>query len=270
MNEIIINADDFGISKGVNEAIILMHSEGNLQSASIIINAKYTVEAVQMALKNPNLKVGLHFNLTTGKSVLHQLSIPLLVNKNGIFKNGFLKLLLISVIKRRQFLHEVEAELKAQIAFLKHYQISPSHIDGHRHIHYILGIFNVVKKIATTENIPRIRIINENLFSTLKLGKIPPISGLIKWFVLSFLGLINGVKKYSKDNKVPYFFSIIHSCKITNDLVKNLKIKNFQSIEIMLHPSIKKFDANEELEYEKGHLNSDFRTLEAHFIKPKL
>ena len=270
MTEIIINADDFGISKGVNEAIIKMHKEGNLQSASLMISGKYVLDAVEKAKQNPALKIGLHFNLTTGKSILHPISLPLLVDDNGFFKNGFVKLLSLSIFRRSQFLHEVEAEMKAQIEICRAYGLKLSHIDGHRHVHYIFGIFSIAENVAKKENISRIRVINENIFNTLKLLKFPPISGIIKWFILRFLGLLNGASKYAKENNSPYFFSIIHSCRITNNLMQKMNYSNISKLEIMLHPSLLKLDSAEQLDYEKQHLTSKFREKETNFIKPKI
>ena len=267
MTKILVNADDFGISKGVNEAVIEMHKEGNLDSASVMVTGKYFGDAIEKAKANKSLKVGLHFNLTTGKSVLHPISLPLLVNENGIFKNGFVKLLILSILHKKQFLSEVEAEMKAQIEFLKAFGVKPKHIDGHRHVHYIFGIFNIAAKLAEENKIERIRVINESLFGSLKLG-IPPISGVIKWFVLRMLGLFNGSRKIT----APYFFSIIYSCKIKNSLFKKLKIPSkYKEVEVMIHPSILRFEMEEaNIEYEKPHLTSDFRAIERNFIKPKI
>lgn len=267
MTKIIINADDFGLSKEINEAVVSMYKAGNLTSASIMVMADYVDDAIEKLPGNDGLKVGLHFNITVGHSVLSHASIPLLVNEDGIFKNGFLKLLLLSIFKRKQFLEEVETELKAQISLLKHYGVDIEHIDSHRHIHYIFGVFKIVKDVASKEKISRVRIINESLIHTLRLGHFPAISGVIKWFVLRLLGFLSGARN-TKD--APYFFSILHSCRVRNVLFQNFKLpERFDSIEIMLHPAIKSAtDAN--FVYEKNHLTSKFRQLESEFIKPRL
>lgn len=269
MVEIIINADDFGISKGVNEAIVEMFKAGNLTSASFMISGKYALDAVKKIEQNPALKVGLHFNLTTGKSILHHISLPLLTAKDGSFKNGFLKLLLLSIFKKREFLAEVEAELKAQISMANYYNIKFEHIDGHRHIHYIFGIFKLVQKVAKLEGINRVRVVNESLFDTIiATRKLPSASGLLKWGILRFLGLFNGAREVKN---VPYFFSILYSCRMNNSLFNNFKLKKgYNAIEVMLHPSITEFDVKDEVEYEKPHLLSKLRTEEFNFIKPKL
>lgn len=267
MTEVIINADDFGISSEVNAAVIKMYKNGNLNSASIIVAGKYAQDAINQALLSPGLKIGLHFNLTTGQSRSFFNSRNLLVNKNNFFKFGFIQLLLISIFKRIEFLKEVETELINQIRYIKEFGVVLSHIDGHRHIHYIPGILKIVRKIALEEKIPRIRIINESLFHTLFLGKLPSISGIIKWSVLKVLGLINGTYKI----KSPvYFFSIIHSCRVTNSLFKKFSLqKEYDSLEIMLHPSLNILNS-QDLDYEKNHLSSKYRIIESQFIKPNL
>ena len=265
MGKLIINADDFGISKGVNEAVVKMHKEGNLTSASLMVNLQHTLDAVKKAKELKTLSVGLHFNLTAGRSILHPISIPLLVNDKGVFKNSFIKLLILSIFKRKAFLSQVEGELKAQLEIMRTFNIYPSHIDSHRHIHYILGIFNLVHKVAEQNKISRVRVINESIIHTLKLGIFPPISGIIKWFVLKILSMFNGSKKLKSN----YFFSIIHSCRMSNEISKKFKLpKNFKGVEFMIHPSITKLDKPNILKYEKCHLTSHFREVELKFKTP--
>ena len=92
MNEkIIFNADDFGISKGVNAAIKKAYDEGILNSASLMVNQKYAADAVEMSKNMPDLMLGLHVNLTNEYPAAEAEKISLLVDKNGKFKNGFLK-----------------------------------------------------------------------------------------------------------------------------------------------------------------------------------
>ena len=68
MVEIIVNADDFGISKGVNYAVFKGGTFGILNSASLMVNQKYTEDAVRISKAVPQLKIGLHLNFTNGYS----------------------------------------------------------------------------------------------------------------------------------------------------------------------------------------------------------
>src|SRR5262245_33982288 len=82
---LIVNADDFGRSHSINEAVIRAHREGILTSASLMVNETSCSEAVSMAKQNPNLGVGLHLTLLMGHSALPQREIPGLVNERGEF-----------------------------------------------------------------------------------------------------------------------------------------------------------------------------------------
>ena len=99
----IFNADDFGISKGVNAAIVKAYKEGILNSASLMVNQKYTNEAVKLAKEMSNLEMGIHLNLTNEYPSVDSRKIPLLVDEQGKLKNGFVKLFLLSLIKPKEF-----------------------------------------------------------------------------------------------------------------------------------------------------------------------
>ena len=210
-----INADDLGISRGVNFAVEEMFGQNKLNSASIICGCDYFYEAIELAKRNPKLEIGLHFNLSTGLAVSDKKMIPLLVDKNGRFKNGFLNLLFLAIFKKTQLQKEIALELETQIALIEGYEIKLRHIDSHRHIHFIPGIFPLVVLATQKYKISAIRIINETLAAPLSL-KILTSGGLVKWLILRFFGLINGSKKLATKT---YFFSILHTCEISKEMI---------------------------------------------------
>src|SRR2546427_12338231 len=77
---LIVNADDFGRSRGINAAVIRAHREGILTTASLMVNEAACDEAVALARENPRLGVGLHLTLVCGRSALPAEKIPGLVN----------------------------------------------------------------------------------------------------------------------------------------------------------------------------------------------
>src|SRR5579859_696234 len=85
---LIVNADDFGQSRSINEAVIQAHREGILTTASLMVNEPAFAEAVALAKANPRLGVGLHLTLSHGHSALPPEKIPGLVNQRGEFGNG--------------------------------------------------------------------------------------------------------------------------------------------------------------------------------------
>jgi predicted glycoside hydrolase/deacetylase ChbG (UPF0249 family) len=257
----VINADDFGLSEGVNLAIEKMFLQKKLNSASLIIGCHYQDAAIKIANQNQDLKVGLHFNLSNGNPCAKDQNLNLLSDKNSKFKNGFLKLLLLAIFKKKEFLRQVEIELDAQLSWLKQSLKSEiSHIDGHRHIHYIPGIFALIVKKAEQYQIPRIRIINENLYYSWRINKTNLFiknAGIIKWLLLRFFGVINGANKVSTDR---YFFSILNSCELSKELIAKIKIpKKYSKLEIMIHPGDPDIDSKASNLEEKPHLLSKMR-----------
>src|ERR1041384_8852044 len=88
---LIVNADDFGRSHSINEAVIRAHREGILTSASLMVNEPSCAEAVEFAKQNPKLGVGLHLTLLMGHSALSPKEIPGLVNERGEFSDDPVK-----------------------------------------------------------------------------------------------------------------------------------------------------------------------------------
>lgn len=128
MKNIIINCDDFGLTKGVNHAIIDAFKFKTLSSTTMIVNAPEVKHAVELYKINPTLGVGLHFNLTF-KNPLTKMS---LVDKD----NKFLKQNKLYDMDLTLFIGEIELELQAQYdEFIRLTGKKPTHIDSHHHIH---------------------------------------------------------------------------------------------------------------------------------------
>src|SRR6185369_1031689 len=85
---LIVNADDFGRSSSINEAVIRAHREGILTTASLMVNGRACAEAVALAKENPRLGVGLHLSLVCGRSALKPTEIPGLVNNRYEFSDN--------------------------------------------------------------------------------------------------------------------------------------------------------------------------------------
>lgn len=236
----IFNADDFGMSRGINQAIAKAYHEGILNSTSIMINLKFVDEALELKKGMPDLNVGLHLNLTNEFPLSNPAEIPLLVDENGKFKHGFVNLFLLSFFKAKELRRQAEIEARAQLEKAIRLGIKLSHIDSHRHIHHIPLIFNLVKKLAKEYNIPRIRVVNENIFNTLKYNKDKSWlkdGGLVKYVILRSLAFWNN---YKTDT---YFYSILYTCKLSKERFKNLQIpQGFDAVEIGIHPAMPEVD----------------------------
>lgn len=238
----IFNADDFGISRGVNAAIAKACREGCLNSASLMINQKYAAEAVRLAGELPELETGLHINLTNEYPAANPQKIPLLVDENGKFKNGFVKLLLLSFLHPRELPKEVETEVRAQIVKYLKTGLPLRHLDSHRHVHQIPALFKVVRKLQREFEVPRLRLMNENIFNTLKYNKNKSWifdGALIKYVLLRFFSLLSG---YKTD---VYFYTLLYTCKISAEHFNGVRIpQGYNAVEIMIHPGMPEIDRN--------------------------
>lgn len=266
MTKVIFNADDFGISPGVNQAILKAHTEGILNSTSLMVNQQFADEAVSLAQKMPNLSVGLHINLTNEIPAANPADIPLLVGADGKFKNGFVKLLILSFLQPQKLREQSYAEIKAQIEKYQKTGLILDHLDGHRHVHMIPAIFKAVKQLQVEYNVPRIRVMNENLFNTIRQNKSFSYlfdGGIIKYFLLRFLSFIN------RHTEKTYFYTILYTCKLSKAQFHNVKIPTrYESVEVMIHPGMPDMDAGKDYVWDDNIL-SPYRTQELELLLNK-
>ena len=265
--KIIFNADDFGISRGVNAAIFEAYSYGILNSTSLMVNQQFANEAVQMAQKMPNLQVGLHLNLTNENPAANPQDIPLLVRENGKLKNGFVNLLLLSLLRPKKFAAQAETEIRAQVNKYLATGLKMEHIDGHRHVHLIPAVFKIVRKIQKEYRVPRVRVMNENALNTIRQNKSKSWlldGGLIKYFILRFLTWWNG---YKSD---VYFYTILFTCKISREQFCNVHIPGgYKAVEIMIHPGKPEIDKQDLASVWDENILSPWRTVELQTLLDK-
>ncbi len=266
MTKIIFNADDFGISPGVNQAIFKAHTKGVLNSASLMINQQFVGEAVTLAKQMPNLTMGLHINLTNGTTAMDPCTIPLLVGKDGKFKNGFVKLFLSSFLHPKKLRQQSYLEIKAQIEKYLKTGLTLDHLDSHRHVHMIPAIFKAVKQLQSEYHVPRIRVMNENLFNTIRQNKGLSYlfdGGIIKYFLLRFLSLWN------HHNEQTYFYTILYTCKLSTAQFQHIKIPDkYHAVEIMIHPGMPELDSGKDYVWDNNIL-SPYRTQELELLLDK-
>jgi hopanoid biosynthesis associated protein HpnK len=157
VRRLILNADDFGLTSGVNRAIIELHQGGVLTSATLFAKAAATEEAIELARATPNLRVGCHVVLVDGVPVLSLRQLPTLVDpRTGYFRQtlcGFLLRLFAGRIRSA----EIEAETAAQIALLQSKGIALTHIDTHKHVHILPLVLRPVLRAAASRGINVVR-----------------------------------------------------------------------------------------------------------------
>ncbi|HCU59191.1 MAG TPA: hypothetical protein DIC64_04335 [Alphaproteobacteria bacterium] len=266
-NKVIFNADDFGISIGVNTAIKKAYDEGILNAASLMVNQKYAPQAVELSQQMPDLDLGLHVNLTNEYPALDSSKLPLLTGDDGKFKNGFVKLLLLAFVKPKKLRDEVKSEIEAQIIKAQKMGVKLTHIDSHRHVHMIPLIFKVMLELKEKYGIERIRVMNECALMTMKTNKNKAYlfdGGLIKYFLLRFFAVLNG---YSSKT---YFYTMLYTCKLSKEHFEKVLIpEGFEAAEVMIHPSVTAIDQAHPEDIFDENVLSDWRNKELETLMDK-
>jgi|SRR5690625_350263 len=202
MTKIIVNADDFGYSKGVNLGIIEAHQEGIVSSTTLMTNMPGVEHAVELARKNEQLGVGIHFVLDCGSPV--NSNVPSLVDENGRFLKSD------QLIKSAKP-EEIKMELTSQIEKFFSFKRTPTHIDSHHHIHRHKKVFSVVRELAEKYQLPIRRMSAKSDAS------------------LNYEGL----------KTVDYFNDDFYGDELDVNSLKTIlrKTKKYSTVEIMTHPA---------------------------------
>lgn len=157
MTRLIVNADDFGLTAGVNRAIVELYRSGLLSSATLMARAAATEEAIGLALRTPSLGVGCHVVLVDGAPVLPPDRIPSLVDpRTGLF-HPTLGAFLARLLTGRMRAAEIEAEAAAQTALLQSHGLVLTHVDTHKHTHMFPAVLRPVLRAAHAAGVRAIR-----------------------------------------------------------------------------------------------------------------
>lgn len=158
---LIINADGFGFTPGVNKGIEDAIEKGVVSSISCVVNFPYIEDVNKIAENYPHVSIGIHFNLSVGKPISRKEEIPSLVTSEGEFYGDeFVKRLITGKIKFNEMLKELEA----QANLLERLVPAISHFDGHQNKHLYPPFLIAVIKIAKKHHIKRTRCYRRSLF----------------------------------------------------------------------------------------------------------
>lgn len=167
---LIVNADDFGLSREVNAAVVKAHREGILTSASLMVAEAHRDEATRLARENPGLDVGLHAVVCRGRSLLAPAEIAPAVDAIGRFPDNAV-LTGLRWYFGRQLRGKLEDELRAQVE--KHLELVGylNHIDGHLNFHVHPVVAEILVGLAVEYKVPCLRLPRERVLTTLRLRR---------------------------------------------------------------------------------------------------
>ncbi len=161
MSRLIVNADDFGLTSGVNRAILELHQSGLLTSATLMARAAATDEAIEMAKSTPSLGVGCHVVLVDGEPILSGIrDVPNVADPAyGRFERSlgsFLNTIYSRGVSRKVD-YQIEIETRAQIQSLQQRGVTLTHIDTHKHTHMFPRVLRPVLRAARSCGIRAVR-----------------------------------------------------------------------------------------------------------------
>ena len=250
----ILNADDFGLSKAHNRAVLEAYQAGLLKSASLMANGEAFEEAVTSVIPQcPDLGVGIHLNVIEGKSLCTD--IVSLTSSEGVFNNSYIQLLIKAYNpKDTEFLPQLEREFRRQIEKVMS-KTSVSHIDSHVHVHSIPRIFEMVCRLAKEYGIKQVRTQFERPYIVPDLKKHLTLKypiNLIKLMLLDLFTVFNEAQIHHYELKTnDYLIGVIYTSMMdaltVSYGVKPIKYDNV-TVEALIHPC----------RYEDGTVDSHF------------
>jgi predicted glycoside hydrolase/deacetylase ChbG (UPF0249 family) len=161
MKFLIVNADDFGLTSGVNRAVIEAHTRGILTSTTVMANMPAFEDAVRLAKDHPGLGIGLHFNITQGAPIAEAARVRSLLDERGEFL-GTSTALLVRSLAGRLRVSEVELELRAQIERVLRAGLQLTHVDSHKHAHALPQVAGVIARVIGDYGIRAVRLPREH------------------------------------------------------------------------------------------------------------
>ena len=150
VTRLVVNADDLGLTRGVNRAIVRAHRDGIVTSTSLLAVAREFDHAVSLLHENPALDVGAHLAIVgEDPPLLSAAEVPTLVGRSGSFPLSYRTVVARSAAGRIDPA-DVRRELTAQLERIRAAGLAVSHLDTHQHLHLWPAVGSVVAELAAT------------------------------------------------------------------------------------------------------------------------
>ncbi len=234
---LIVHADDFGLSSGVNAGIVRAHREGILTSASVLANAPAFAEAARLAGENPALGIGLHLNIVRGRPLSPPDAVPLLVDARGDF--------LPFRIRRMPpaFLAQAEREYRAQfeklLAAARDNNLAVTHIDFEKHHAWQAPLYALAARLAEEYAVPGIRGLAEPVWFSLRKAGFSGWKPLATAAALRTAFAFGGGRVRTSLFRPDHFLGQLHIGRITERfLLRLLPALPAGTSELMTHPGL--------------------------------
>ena len=239
---LIVNADDFGRSDSINQAVIRAHQEGILTTASLMVNEPAFNEAVALARQNPRLGVGLHLTLVCGTSTLRPNDLPGLVDDSGAFSDHPVKAGI------RYFFHGrlrpfLRRELAAQFQKFQQTGLRLDHVNGHLHMHMHPTIFSILRHHGREWGIKHFRLTRDRFWLNARLASGHWCYRLSHAIIYSLLARrVRPALQVQRVRHTDAVFGLLQNGRVTESyLMKLLPRVPAGDSELYSHPSLDEF-----------------------------
>jgi hopanoid biosynthesis associated protein HpnK len=242
LRRLIVNADDFGRSHSINEAVIRAHREGILTSASLMVNEVGFDEAVKLAKENPKLGVGLHLTLLMGHSALSPEKIPGLVNALGEFSNSPVGVGMNYFFKRN-LRGQLRAEIHAQFEKFHSTGLPLDHVNGHLHLHLHPAIFKILMEDSEQLGIRHLRLTRDCLSRSRRMTRGKLFTRIAHAAIFEMLSRrARKILELKKIRHAQITFGLLQDSRVDEDYILNLlpELPPGDS-ELYSHPSLGEF-----------------------------
>lgn len=230
MTKLIINADDFGLSKGTNYGIIEAHKNGVVRSTSIMAAMPGFDHAVELLKECPDLGCGVHMTLTAYKPLLK--THKTIVDENGYFYKGLRPNMKIEDLD----LDEVYNEFCAQIEKVKNAGIEITHLDSHHHIHTAPFLKTVMERILEKYKLP----VRGGFLYDFKYGKIVQCAHFFYEDTVSVETFTLNEERFKEYDVVD---TMCHPAYLDSFIMgtSSYNIKRIEELEVLTSSKLKKF-----------------------------
>ena len=233
--KVVLHADDFGLTAGVNQGIMQTFAHGLLTSASLMASGEAAGQALQLAAETPDLDVGVHLTLCDERPVLPARFVGTLVTGQGVFPSR--AKIFARILGGRIDYAQVRAEWRAQIERALAAGIVVSHLDGHQFVHLLPGLFHVCQQLAGEYAIGHVRSdLADRPTDRVGLGRSLQWVGLKSWIATG----VRPFKRPSLAGPAAVGFCLAGGRLTAEDLIGVLthlaRRRRLAAVEVMLHP----------------------------------
>ncbi len=151
--KIVINADDLGISRQVNDAVFELMRTGRITSGTLLANGPAVEDAAARSKGFPNRSFGAHLNLTEFRPITTGPELSPLLDDRGEFAGNLRDVRLTTALKQG-----IHAEWRAQLCRLQELGVAVSHLASQPQVHTLPALVPVLKRLQAEFGLRRVRL----------------------------------------------------------------------------------------------------------------